>query len=98
MLDPQQRLRRYAWQSRMVSRGLRDSAVLTSAVHTGEEAESTSFSVRTKLYVMQADGGWRERGVGTLKLNVRRSDGKGARLGALPLHPDASLFQLTSSQ
>jgi Ran-binding protein 3 len=31
---------------------------------------------------MQSDGGWKERGVGALKLNVRESDGKGPRLGA----------------
>jgi hypothetical protein len=31
---------------------------------------------------MQTDGGWKERGVGALKLNVRESDGKGPRLGA----------------
>lgn len=30
---------------------------------------------------MEKDGGWRERGVGMFKVNVRRSDGKGARLG-----------------
>lgn len=51
------------------------------SVHTGEEDEATAYQTRAKLYVMQADGGWRERGVGTLKLNVRRSDGKGPRLG-----------------
>lgn len=50
-------------------------------VHTGEEEEETVYQTRSKLYVMQGDGGWRERGVGTLKLNVRASDGKGARLG-----------------
>ncbi|ORX35906.1 hypothetical protein BD324DRAFT_629508 [Kockovaella imperatae] len=66
-------------------------------VHTGEEDESPVHSVRAKLYVMQADGGWRERGVGTLKLNVRRSDGKGARLvmraeGVLRLILNVSLY------
>lgn len=54
-------------------------------VHTGEEDEETIYQTRTKLYVMQDDGGWRERGVGTLKLNVRASDGKGARLGTTRL-------------
>ena len=52
-------------------------------VLTGEEDESTTYQNRTKLYVMESDGGWRERGVGTLRLNVRRSDGRGARLGEL---------------
>jgi len=54
-------------------------------VHTGEEDEETIYQTRAKLYVMQSDGGWKERGVGTLRLNVRASDGKGARLGMSPL-------------
>ena len=51
---------------------------------TGEEDENTKYSLRTKLYSMEPDGGWKERGVGVLKLNVRREDGKGARLGMFP--------------
>lgn len=50
-------------------------------VVTGEEDETTKFQMRTKLYVMQSDNSWRERGVGLLRLNVRRQDGQGARLG-----------------
>lgn len=50
-------------------------------VSTGEESEDTIYQTRTKLYVMEPDGGWRERGVGMFKLNVRKVDGKGARLG-----------------
>ena len=50
-------------------------------VHTGEEGEETVYQCRAKLYVMQSDGGWKERGVGALKLNVRESDGKSPRLG-----------------
>lgn len=52
-----------------------------TTVHTGEEEEETVYQTRTKLYVMRSDGGWRERGVGTVKINVRRSDQKGARIG-----------------
>ena len=48
---------------------------------TGEEDEETLYQTRAKLYVMQSDGGWKERGTGTLRLNMRRSDGRGARLG-----------------
>lgn len=51
------------------------------AVTTGEEDEETKYSLRTKLYSMEPDGGWKERGVGVLRLNVRKEDGKGARLG-----------------
>lgn len=54
---------------------------------TGEEDEYTKFQMRTKLYVMQSDNSWRERGVGVLRLNVRRGDGHGARLGELAI-PD----------
>ncbi|RXK39160.1 hypothetical protein M231_03517 [Tremella mesenterica] len=49
-------------------------------VSTGEEDEENRYQTRAKLFIMQADGGWKERGVGMLKLLVRRSDGKGARL------------------
>jgi Ran-binding protein 3 len=48
---------------------------------TGEEEEDTKYSLRSKLYSMEPDGGWKERGVGVLKVNVRKGDGKGARLG-----------------
>lgn len=56
-------------------------AIADETVPTGEEEEETVYATRVKLYIMQSDGGWRERGVGALKLNVRRSDGLGARLG-----------------
>lgn len=46
---------------------------------TGEEDEDTVFQARSKLFVNEK--GWKERGVGLLKLNVQRSDGSGARLG-----------------
>ncbi|KAG7094152.1 hypothetical protein E1B28_007764 [Marasmius oreades] len=48
-------------------------------VTTGEEEEETIHQVRGKLFVL-ADGTWKERGTGLLKLNVRASDGGGARL------------------
>jgi hypothetical protein len=44
---------------------------------------------------MQSDGGWKERGVGALKLNVRSADGKSPRLGTLlpsPLLSFSSFF------
>ncbi|ESK87580.1 nuclear protein export protein [Moniliophthora roreri MCA 2997] len=48
-------------------------------VSTGEEEEETIHQVRGKLFHL-TDGAWRERGTGLLKLNVRASDGGGARL------------------
>jgi Ran-binding protein 3 len=50
-------------------------------VTTGEEEEDTVHQVRGKLFSLADDTQWKERGTGTLKLNVRRSDGNGARLG-----------------
>ncbi|KAJ7509918.1 hypothetical protein B0H11DRAFT_1261307 [Mycena galericulata] len=51
-----------------------------SPVTTGEEEEETLHQVRGKLYSLIDGTQWKERGTGTLKLNVRRSDGGGARL------------------
>ncbi|WWC59716.1 uncharacterized protein I303_102278 [Kwoniella dejecticola CBS 10117] len=49
-------------------------------VTTGEEGEDTVFQTRTRLYTNEGSVGWKERGVGLLKLNVSRTDGSGARL------------------
>jgi Ran-binding protein 3 len=51
------------------------------AATTGEEDEDTLHQVRGKLFYLSSQNQWKERGTGTLKLNVRRSDGGGARLG-----------------
>ncbi|KAJ3804906.1 hypothetical protein F5876DRAFT_52693 [Lentinula aff. lateritia] len=48
-------------------------------VSTGEELEETIHQVRGKLFAL-ADGAWKERGTGQLKINVRAEDGGGARL------------------
>ena len=50
------------------------------AVTTGEEDEDTIYSVRGKLFSLD-DNSWKEKGTGLLKLNVKREDGTGARLG-----------------
>ena len=47
---------------------------------TGEEDEDTIYSVRGKLFSLD-DNAWKEKGTGLLKLNVKREDGTGARLG-----------------
>ena len=49
-------------------------------MQTGEEEDDTVFQVRGKLYALSSENAWRERGTGQLRLNVRRSDGRGARL------------------
>ncbi|WVF69551.1 hypothetical protein IAT40_004329 [Kwoniella sp. CBS 6097] len=71
-------------------------------VTTGEEDEETVFQTRAKLYINDKEA-WRERGVGQLKLNVKRSDQSGARLvmradGVLRLMLNAKLYKGLSPQ
>jgi Ran-binding protein 3 len=54
--------------------------ILGYEVHTGEEDEETIYQVRGKLFALSDQNQWRERGTGIIKLNLRRSDGGGARL------------------
>jgi len=49
-------------------------------LHTGEEDEDTVHQVRAKLYLLDRSGGYKERGVGALKLNVRKQNGGAPRL------------------
>lgn len=61
---------------------------LTIAVITGEEDERTIHQVRAKLFSLE-DNQWKERGTGLIRLNVKRFDGNGARLGTcFPFFPD----------
>lgn len=55
--------------------------LLGFVVLTGEEDEETICQARGKLFILNAQSQWKERGTGMLKLNVRRDDGSGARLG-----------------
>ncbi|RDA85612.1 hypothetical protein CP532_0892 [Ophiocordyceps camponoti-leonardi (nom. inval.)] len=62
----------------------RHRAELTSAVEVddGEAGEVTIVSVRAKMFSLDKDAGWKERGAGMLKINVPRAcvqfDGTGA--------------------
>ncbi|KAG8976958.1 hypothetical protein FRB90_008978, partial [Tulasnella sp. 427] len=49
-------------------------------VHTGEEDEETRHQTRGRLFQLSEDGAWKERGIGTLKINVKRHAGTRARL------------------
>lgn len=52
------------------------------ATETGEEHEDSAWVGRAKLYTMDGEGkdrGWKERGVGNIKLNVTRDEPKKAR-------------------
>ncbi|CAE6418493.1 unnamed protein product [Rhizoctonia solani] len=48
--------------------------------NTGEEEDFTVFQTRAKLYTQDEQFAYKERGTGLLKINVRRSDGEGARI------------------
>lgn len=61
-----------------------------ATVRTGEEEEETLFQVRAKLYGLSEHNQWKERGTGLLKINVRREDCTGARLGSSLLFNYAS--------
>ena len=54
-------------------------------VETGEEDEETIHQARGKLFSLH-ENSWRERGTGIFKINVRRDDGTGARLGTFCFH------------
>lgn len=68
------------------------------SVTTGEEEEDTIHQVRGKLFSLADSTQWKERGTGTLKLNVRRSDGNGARLGTPYLLRNFVLSDWSSEQ
>ncbi|KZM21007.1 uncharacterized protein EKO05_0011146 [Ascochyta rabiei] len=62
----------------------RPSASLSSAApkETGEENETSAWIGRAKLYTMDGEGkerGWKERGVGNIKLNVTLDEPRKAR-------------------
>lgn len=48
---------------------------MTSIVATGEESENNVFTCKAKLFHF-SDKVWKERGIGTFKINVRNVDGK----------------------
>ncbi|THH12054.1 hypothetical protein EW145_g251 [Phellinidium pouzarii] len=67
-------------ESREGSEEVEKVVAVEREVFTGEEDEDTVFQVRGKLYALSDQNAWKERGTGLLKLNVRKSDGGGARL------------------
>ncbi|KAH6856776.1 hypothetical protein B0I37DRAFT_368320 [Chaetomium sp. MPI-CAGE-AT-0009] len=63
-------------RDREASKGVDDKKKLKLqkiVVDDGESGEVTLFSVRAKMYVMEKDVGWKERGGGMLKINVPKS-------------------------
>jgi Ran-binding protein 3 len=55
---------------------------LIYVAHTGEEDEDTVYQVRCKLHIMDESGAWRERGTGSLRVNIdKKRSGSAPRLG-----------------
>ncbi|PLB48010.1 hypothetical protein P170DRAFT_202818 [Aspergillus steynii IBT 23096] len=52
-----------------------DERFFERPIETGEEEEKTYFSCKAKLFQF-SDKEWRERGIGTFKINVKVTDGK----------------------
>ncbi|CAG8665063.1 11931_t:CDS:10 [Rhizophagus irregularis] len=66
-------------------------------VVTGEEDEITRYSIKAKLYWMDKSQQWKERGVGTLRLNFPRDEKKSPRIvmradGVLKVILNVALF------
>lgn len=57
-----------------------NALLITVVALTGEEDDETIYQVRGKLYTLVDHSGWKERGTGLMKVNVRQTDGSGARL------------------
>jgi hypothetical protein len=51
---------------------LADSVALVH-IEDGEAGEATLLQLRAKLFALDKEAGWKERGVGTLKINVPKS-------------------------
>ncbi|RJE25794.1 hypothetical protein PHISCL_01840 [Aspergillus sclerotialis] len=56
-----------------------DERFFEQEITTGEEEEKTYFSSKAKLFQF-SDKEWRERGIGTFKVNLKQSDNKDEKL------------------
>lgn len=61
---------------------------------TGEEDEENIFTCKAKLFNF-TDGEWRERGIGTFKVNVRKENGR--RRGRMIMRADGALRVMLNS-
>lgn len=68
----------------------RSQLTSTVALDDGESGEVTILAVRAKLYALEKDHGWRERGSGMLKINVPESCVQFDGVAAMPGSFDAS--------
>ncbi|KAF7716642.1 Uncharacterized protein PECH_008210 [Penicillium ucsense] len=71
-----------------------DERFYEQKMSTGEEEEENIFSCKGKLF--HFSGEWKERGVGTFKVNVRRDD-KGKQHGRMIMRADGALRVMLNS-
>ena len=73
----------------------RDSYRSENSVETGEENETTEFTAKGKLYSFD-DKKWKERGVGTFKVNLK-TDSDGKKYGRIIMRADGALRVMLNS-
>ncbi|KAJ5172662.1 hypothetical protein N7492_005255 [Penicillium capsulatum] len=78
---------RFFEQTSTYSSSFLPRTILTSTVATGEEEEETAFSCKAKLFHFSQE--WKERGIGTFKLNIR-TGAEGKRTGRMIMRADGA--------
>ncbi|KAJ5915881.1 hypothetical protein N7454_010788 [Penicillium verhagenii] len=72
-----------------------DERFYAQKVETGEEEEETAFSCKAKLFHF-SNKEWKERGIGTFKINVRRNS-NGMRAGRMIMRADGAMRVMLNS-
>ncbi|KAJ5938522.1 hypothetical protein N7466_001656 [Penicillium verhagenii] len=72
-----------------------DERFYVQTVETGEEEEETAFSCKAKLFHF-SNKEWKERGIGTFKINVRRNS-NGMRAGRMIMRADGAMRVMLNS-
>lgn len=71
-----------------------DERFFEQTIETGEEEEKTIFTCKAKLFSFTT-GEWKERGIGTFKVNARDVDGK--KVGRMIMRADGALRVMLNS-
>ncbi|KAJ5637006.1 hypothetical protein N7490_006885 [Penicillium lividum] len=85
----------YAQDSRFPQSLLLDCTNRAHLVQTGEEDEETVFSCKAKLFHF-SNKEWKERGIGTFKVNVRQND-DGKPTGRMIMRADGAMRVMLNS-
>lgn len=73
---------------------MNDFKMLFSIVKTGEEDEDTIYQTKAKLLILDgSSGNWKERGVGTFRINVKEEENKSTPQTRLVMRAD-SVYRL----